>query len=168
LARYCRRRTRGAMKCNELIEQLILTFTGATDSLGVHLFKPTMVDIWKEQKRHIHCIQDPTGIQLYSKVKESTKGGIVLPVYRCSRGSTSLESFHDHIVRFIPGTSANAVNFQEYILEGLARWNMARKDAVENSSCGLRSFDHEMISMLNSLSLQVHGAPFNQQPPPNK
>lgn len=168
LAQHCRRRTRGAKEVQQLIEQLILTFTGATDSLGVPLFKPTMVDVWNEQKRHLYCIQDPAGTQLYTKVSELSKGGISLPVYRCSRGSTSLESFHHHIINFIPGTSANAVNFQAYILEGLARWNIARKNAVEDYSGGLRSFNHEMISMLNSLSLDVHGKPHNLQQPPNK
>ena len=124
LARHCCRRTRGAKECQELIEQLILTFTGVTDSLGVPLFKSTMIEIWNEQKRHIHYIQDPAGTQLYSQISQITKGGISLPVYRCARGSTSLESFHHHILNFIPGTSANAINFQAYILEGLARWNM--------------------------------------------
>ncbi|KAL8617528.1 hypothetical protein ACOMHN_042702 [Nucella lapillus] len=31
------------------------------------------------------------------------KGGHVLKTYRCARGSTSLESFHLHLNRFIPG-----------------------------------------------------------------
>ena len=35
-----------------------------------------------------------------------------LPVYRCGRGTTSLESFHLHLNRFIPGTAADSVNFQ--------------------------------------------------------
>ena len=33
------------------------------------------------------------------------KGSIRLPTYRCARGSTSLESFHLHLNRFIPGKS---------------------------------------------------------------
>ncbi len=31
------------------------------------------------------------------------KGGLTLPVYCCARGSTSLESFHNHLNRLIPG-----------------------------------------------------------------
>ena len=29
--------------------------------------------------------------------------------------------------RFIPGTSANDVHYQAYLLEGLMRWNQARE-----------------------------------------
>ncbi len=59
-----------------------------------------------------------------------TKGGVLLPIVRCARGSTSLESFHLHLARFIPGTSASAVHFQAYLLEGLTRWNAARASAA--------------------------------------
>ena len=40
-------------------------------------------------------------MQLYTQTGRLTKGGVILLVYRCARGSTSLESFHLH--RFIPG-----------------------------------------------------------------
>ncbi len=59
-----------------------------------------------------------------------TKGKVSLPIVRCARGSTSLESFHLHLARFIPGTSASAVHFQAYLLEGLTRWNAARASAA--------------------------------------
>jgi len=65
------------------------------------------------------------------------KGGVRLPVFRCSRGKTSLESFHLHwlgkhgevfyskvssvFARFIPGSSASARHFQAFLLEGLSR-----------------------------------------------
>lgn len=64
LAKHCRRRTRGAVVCSDLIEKLILMFTGSTDSLGVSLFKSSMIEVWNEQKRHINCIQDPPGLYL--------------------------------------------------------------------------------------------------------
>ena len=54
----------------------------------------------------------------------------MLPLLRCARGSTSLESFHSHIVKFIPGTSANAVNFQAYLIKGITRWNASRAQAA--------------------------------------
>ncbi len=59
-----------------------------------------------------------------------TKGGVTLPTVRCARGSTSLESFHLHMARFIPGTAASAVHYQAYLLEGLTRWNAARASAA--------------------------------------
>lgn len=106
LAMHCKRRTRGVVETTRLIKDLIDTFASerGTDTMGIPLFDPgTMQQIWKEQQRHIACIQDPKGVQLYTKTGSKKKGGFELPVYRCARGSTSLESFHNHIDRFIPG-----------------------------------------------------------------
>ena len=43
--------------------------------------------------------QDPPSIQLYTETARLVKGGVSLPVFRCARGSTSLESFHLHLAR---------------------------------------------------------------------
>lgn len=59
-----RRRTRGAAETLHLIETLLLSLLGATDTLGVPLFRDEIKDIWEEQKRHLPCLQDPPGIQL--------------------------------------------------------------------------------------------------------
>lgn len=99
LARHCRRRTRGTQVTTDLIENLLLSLSTATDSLGVPLMRTEVKDIWKEQKRHIECLQDPPDIQLYTVTGHLQKGSITLPVFRCARGSTSLESFHLHLAR---------------------------------------------------------------------
>ena len=106
LARHCRRRTRGAAETERLIGELIETLDSAKghDTLGVPLLDHDRIQaIWGEQRRHLHCIQDPPGVSLYTKTGQLTKGGVQLPVYRCARGSTSLESFHLHLNRFVPG-----------------------------------------------------------------
>lgn len=106
LARHCRRTTRGVDETTRLIKDLITTMVReeGRDTLGVPLLDADRIwGIWKSQKRHIKCIQDPPGVQLYTKTGEEVMGGITLPVYRCARGSTSLESFHLHLNRFIPG-----------------------------------------------------------------
>ncbi|XP_030266267.1 uncharacterized protein LOC115577368 [Sparus aurata] len=124
LTLHCRRRTRGEETTTKLLEELLqgLMGSGGNDSLGVPLFdRERMQHIWHVQKKHIKCIQDLPGVALYTKTGELTKGGLRLPVYRCARGSTSLESFHLLLNRFIPGTSANSLNFQAYLLEGLHR-----------------------------------------------
>jgi hypothetical protein len=87
-----------------LLDQLRSSFTGITDSIGVPLLKEDAIDIFETEKRHVNCIQDPDEVQLYTKTGELVKGGITLQVYRCSRGTTSLESFHSHTKNFIPGT----------------------------------------------------------------
>lgn len=55
------------------------------------------------QRRHVRCIQGPTGVALYCETGSIIKGGVPLKTFRCARGSTSLESFHCHLNRFIPG-----------------------------------------------------------------
>lgn len=106
LALHCRRQTRGERQTVVMIEQLLNELMGAKgrDFLGVPLLdQERMQHIWQVQQRHIKCIQDEPGVLLYTQTGTTTKGGIVLPNYRCARGSTSLESFHLHVNRFIPG-----------------------------------------------------------------
>ena len=143
MARHCKRRTRGIKQTTEAIEALLLSFSTATDTLGVPLLKEDIKSIWEEQQKHVTCIQDPTGVELYTVTGHIHKGGMMLPVLRCARGSTSLESFHLHLARFVPGTSAGAINFQAYILDGITRWNAARSaSAVQtNKDKTLRTFN---------------------------
>jgi hypothetical protein len=103
---HCRRRTRGISSTTFLLEELLRNLEGqkGTDTLGVPLFNDErMWQIWNAQKRHIRCIQDVEGIQLYVTTGTLRKGGMTLNTYRCARGSTSLESFHLHLQRFVPG-----------------------------------------------------------------
>lgn len=81
-----------------------MALANVQDTLGTRLLNPSKVEkIWAEQKKHISCIVDIPGCSLYTKTGTITKGGVQLPVYRCGRGSSSLESFHLHLARFIPG-----------------------------------------------------------------
>ena len=170
LAHHCRRRTRGVHEAKKCIEDLLLNYTGVTDSLGVPLFKQhEMVETFKRQEKHIACIQDPANISLYTQVGLLKKGNRQLPKFRCARGSTSLEQFHHHITTFIPGQRANAVNFQAYLIDGLARWNTARIDSVEVKSLEtLRTFDVELISVYNKGHERTYHRPFNKRQVPNQ
>lgn len=99
-------RTRGVEETTRLIGSLISLFDSASgkDTLGVPLLNHDRIQqIWKEQQKHISCIQDPEDFPLYIKTGTLKKGGVELCCYRCARGSTSLESFHLHLNRFIPG-----------------------------------------------------------------
>ena len=103
MARHCRRQTRGE-KTIQLVEALLEELSEATDSLGVPLFREDMMStIWPEQRKHLACIQDPPGVRLYTVTGHVMKGGVKLPVLRCARGSSSLECFHLHLARCIPG-----------------------------------------------------------------
>jgi hypothetical protein len=108
LALHCRRRTRGVDETIRLISRLIVSLSGdaGRDTLGMELFDAdVMKQIWKEEQKHIPCIQDPDPnvVQLYTVTGSLVKGGKRLNTYRCGRGSVSLESFHYHLARFIPG-----------------------------------------------------------------
>lgn len=181
LALHCRRRTRGEETTTQLLEELLqgLMGTSGNDSLGVPLFdRERMEHIWCVQRKHVKCIQDIPGVALYTKTGELTKGGVRLPTYRCARGSTSLESFHLHLNRFIPGlclsnmlvnalyspkifhyliinnvllgTSANSLNFQVYLLEGLHRWNQDRGSAaLSTGPASLRSYSGDLLHCVN-------------------
>ena len=94
-----------------LIHDLIDTFQDEQggDTLGVPL-----LNIWDSQNRHIACIQDPDEVQLYIKTGVVTKGGVELPLYRCTQGSTSLKSYHIYHNRFIPGICTCTVDVEIY------------------------------------------------------
>ena len=125
-----------------MIELLILNLSNLTDTLGVPLIKPEMYDIWLAQKSHIHCLQGVPGVLLYTVTHYIKKHGVSLPVYRCARGSTSLESFHLHLNRFIPGSSASPYHFQTYLLDGVARWNAVRaKEALDTLQTNIGTFN---------------------------
>ena len=70
LALHCRRRTRGVEETTRLIGSLIDQFDSADgkDTLGVPLLDHERIQqIWKEQRKHIQCIQDPENFPLYMK-----------------------------------------------------------------------------------------------------
>ncbi|XP_058509620.1 uncharacterized protein LOC131475475 [Solea solea] len=160
LARHCRRRTRGAAETERLLREVLDAFWDLTDSMGVPLIdRDRMEEIWSTQRCHLHCIQDPEGLELYAQTGELTKGGVKLPVYRCARGSTSLKSFHLHRCRFIPGTSASDLHFQVYLLEGLMRWNENRgRAAVQGGQrSALQCYSAQQQSVFNRLAHRLKG-----------
>ena len=99
----CQRRTRGVECTGGAIEALFLSFSSATDTLGVPLLKAEMMEIWGAgtppglSARSTWC-----GVELYTTTGHINKGGVRLPVLGCARGSISLESFHLHLARFVP------------------------------------------------------------------
>ncbi|KAM4541695.1 uncharacterized protein PAE49_018621 [Odontesthes bonariensis] len=171
LSTFCRRRTRGEESTLVQLERLLEELRGpkGRDLMDVPLLDEVRMDhIWRVQKRHIKCIQDVPGIPLYTEVGSMNKSGIKLTSYRCARGSTSLESFHCHLNRFIPGTSANLLNFQLYLLEGLNRWNQDRgAAAVSGKPSCLLTYAGDMTRCINNNSLKVLGREYvpNFTPP---
>ncbi|KAM4596304.1 uncharacterized protein V3H82_015439 [Fundulus diaphanus] len=170
LALHCRKRTRGAEETARRIKALVdeMDSEKGRDTLGVPLVDHERIQqVWKDQQRHITCIQDPEGFSLYLKTGTLKKGGVDLCCYRCARGSTSLESFHLHLNRFIPGTSASDAHFQAYLLEGLMRWNQDRMEEAVRGSCELRIYSSAEREAMERLSRKILKRPLDEryQPP---
>ncbi|KAL3065077.1 hypothetical protein OYC64_015289 [Pagothenia borchgrevinki] len=152
LGRHCRRRTRVAQETERLLGEAVEAFKGATDAMNVPLLdRRRMEEILETQRHHIPCIQDPAGLCLYTKTGQLTRGGVSLPVYRCARGSTSLESFHLHLHRFIPGSSARGTFLQMLLLEGLTRWNEDRGKAAAGGA-GINCYSSQQQYTLHQLT----------------
>ena len=106
LALYCRRRTRKVDDTKRLIGRLLAELTGDKGRalLSVPLLDSEKMErIWDIQQRHIKCLREVENVPLYTEVGTTSKLGVTLTKYRCARGSSSLESFHLHLNRFIPG-----------------------------------------------------------------
>ncbi|XP_078657398.1 uncharacterized protein LOC144903286 isoform X1 [Branchiostoma floridae x Branchiostoma belcheri] len=160
LARHCRRMTRPVEHIRQLINQLLKEMWELTDTSGVPLIsKKTMENVWAVQQKHLPCIVDPQGVNLYTITGYLEKGGKRLNVLRCARGSSSVESFHRHQCAFIPGWRANACHTQMYMIEGGSRWNINRaREAVQRPvTSKTRLYDVRLMSNINTISQRVLG-----------
>nr|XP_034304497.1 uncharacterized protein LOC105331633 [Crassostrea gigas] len=165
LALHCRRTTRSPVEIRQQINELLEVFSGeqGRDMLGTPLLDADKArDVWESQQRHVDCIQDPPNVSLYTQTGTLKKGTKTLPTYRCARGSTYLESFHLHLNRFIPCTSANDVHYQAFLLEGLYRWNQDRaSQAVEVEAPLCHTYSGLLRHAVNQLSQTVLGNPLD-------
>ncbi|KAH3793404.1 hypothetical protein DPMN_146912 [Dreissena polymorpha] len=158
LALHCMRTTHPSKETTDLIYNLLKRYQDAKDSLGVPLLRSTIIQsVWEKQKHHIACIQDSPSVQLYIQTGTLKKGDTTLPTYRCARGSTSLESFHLHLARFIPGTLANEGLFEAYLVEGLSRWNQNRGDNAVSVAIDEPHYSQQLRHEVNRLSADVLG-----------
>ncbi|XP_057199129.1 uncharacterized protein LOC130559857 [Triplophysa rosa] len=153
LALHCRRRTRGEETTILLLERLLteLLSSQGNDTLGVPLLdRERMEHIWSVQKKHVKCIQDPPWCGALYREGDLNQGW-------CASGDIQMcQRLHFSRVlslasqRFIPGTSANSLNFQIYLLEGLHRWNQDREAACLSSEpSALRSYTGELLHCAN-------------------
>ena len=103
LVRHCRPRTVGVQATVDKVQHMLLEMADATHVLGTPLLNAREMDvIWEEQRRHVVCLQDPeeaTCPPLYVQTGTFQMNGVALPVYRCARGTTGLESYHLHLCR---------------------------------------------------------------------
>ncbi|XP_029980231.1 uncharacterized protein LOC115412079 [Sphaeramia orbicularis] len=163
LKHYVRRITVGAQVTFTRAQAAIDVLKGPAglDENGVPLFKDgDAIDrVWENQQKHLECIQDPPGRNMYVITKYVMRNGVRLARYRTVRGSNSLEGFHSFLPSFIPGPHCAAVPFQVYLLSGIARWNADREAACVRGQKGrrYRVYVSPLIDRLNRRCQEMFG-----------
>ncbi|KAJ8335565.1 hypothetical protein SKAU_G00389070 [Synaphobranchus kaupii] len=122
LALHCRRRTNGEETTIRLLEQLLQELAGSSGNDSLGLIDTEWMEyIWHVQRKHMRQRLHFSG---------------VLPF---------------HLNRFIPGTSANCLNFQIYLLEGLNRWAQDRAAAsLSSGPPALRNNTGNLVHCVNN------------------
>ncbi len=131
------------------------------DENQVHLFKDAAAidHVWENQQKHLECIRDPPGRNMYTITKYVTRNGVRLPWYSTVRGSNSLEGFHSFLPNMIPGPHCAAVPFQVYLLAGIARWNSDRESASVKGQKGRKHMVYvsPLVHRLNQRCQELFG-----------
>ncbi|XP_033999550.1 uncharacterized protein LOC117493205 [Trematomus bernacchii] len=163
LQHHVRRVTLGAQETFLLIHLAIEELKGPAglDQSGVSLFKtPGAIDeMWVGQQRHLECIQDQPGMNMYRVARTTTINGVDLPYYKSLGGSNSLEGFHKSLPHMIPGPHCAARPYQVYLISGIARWNCNRSSDAVFGGKGRRhrTYSAPLIHRLNTRCQQLFG-----------
>nr|XP_021326769.1 uncharacterized protein LOC101885269 [Danio rerio] len=163
LSHYVRRITVGAQETCARVQCAIDLLKGAAgmDENQVHLFKDSAAidHVWENQQKHLECIQDPPGRNMYTITKYVTRNGVRLARYSTVRGSNSLEGFHSFLPDMIPGPHCAAVPFQVYLLAGIARWNSNRESASVQGRKGRKHMVYmsPLVHRLNQRCQELFG-----------
>ena len=127
---HVRHTTRGVNETYARVQEVIDKFKGSAGmEFNTHLFKDDNIidEVWAKQCKHLECIQDPPGMNMYSVVKYVNCNGISLPKYKSIRGNCISDKFNLFLQKDIPGTVCTVDEFQVYLITGIAKWNIARK-----------------------------------------
>ncbi|KAL7873623.1 hypothetical protein AOLI_G00126940 [Acnodon oligacanthus] len=69
-------------------------------------------EMWAAQQRHLECIQDPPGLNMFMVARTTTINNVDVPYYKCLHGNNSLEGFHKNLPNMIPGPHCAARPYQ--------------------------------------------------------
>ena len=105
LLKHCQRQTRGTEATIKGIQNVLDKFRNAVDEYNTPLFLDTakLDAVWKFNRQHVKCLQDPKDMNLYEPVGKVKKGSVSLPIYHCVRGTNSTEGWHSHQFHHISG-----------------------------------------------------------------
>ncbi|XP_053271555.1 uncharacterized protein LOC128429789 isoform X3 [Pleuronectes platessa] len=163
LHHFVRRITLGAQESFLRVQTAINSLKGAAglDENQVPLFKDAAaIDrVWENQQKHLECIQDPPGRDMYTVMKVVTRNSVRMPYYTTVRGSNSLEGIHFFLPRMFPGPHCAAVPFQVYLLSGIAHWNSDRESGSVKGQKGRKNrvYMSPLIDRLNKRCQDLFG-----------
>ena len=156
---HCHRNTRGAEVTLQLIKELLMSLSTATNSLGVPFWcidghhlgggeeacKMHSGSFWDDPVCHYRAHHQGWGeAASVSMCKRHLPG--IFPHFNLARLLYQYYLFasKSFFIRFIPGTTANNLHYQGFLLEGLAGWNQARAlAALQQQDCQLRTFNFQ-------------------------
>ncbi|XP_056432004.1 uncharacterized protein LOC130370300 [Gadus chalcogrammus] len=163
LRHFVRRITLGAQESFLRVQTAINSLKGAAglDENQAPLFKDAAaIDrVWENQQKHLECIQDPPGRDMYTVMKVVTRNSVRMPYYTTVRGSNSLEGIHFFLPWMLPGPHCAAVPFQVYLLSGIARWNSDRESGSVKGQKGRKNLVYmsPLIDRLNKRCQDLFG-----------
>jgi hypothetical protein len=79
LTRHCRRKIRSVTDTTSTLEKVFSSLLNATDTLGVPLLKEDVMAVLNTESRHVPCLQEPTGVLLYTKIDTIKKATFLFP-----------------------------------------------------------------------------------------
>lgn len=186
IQKFVRRRIRPAPDIDRLISNLLLQFSDplVTDGFGTPLLREDAHRYYREElSKHCKCLQDSENVPLYRPIGTVTRHGVELVAYRWSRGTSSFESFHQHVKTFASGTRISAILANGLLAMGICQWNIRRRceklgarhpDSISplditryvdrqqtRAKVGLTHADDENEALLSALA-ELRGDPCNE------
>jgi hypothetical protein len=101
------------------------------------------------------CISDPKGIQLYKIERKDSNG---LPIYSCSRGTNSVESLHQKLVRQFACYHASA-ELADSLLAELRHRHNSRAGVRHRGYFDCHHYDQYLIEHIQMLTIELYGQP---------
>jgi hypothetical protein len=112
--------------------------------------------------KHIEsgCLSDPPLHKLYVDTGRKSKEG--LPIYRCIRGTSHIESFHQHIeMRFQPW-NAGPKHVDLVLLLIMHRFNIRASERNRPNFPVLGHYDHFLIDLIQEITQELFGNSVHQ------
>jgi hypothetical protein len=100
------------------------------------------------------CLSDPPDIQLYFKTKIDQHK---LQVYRCIRGTSSLEEFHQKLMLKIQMWNASPIHVHDVLANFRHRYNIRASERNRPDFPSIGHYDHHLIDRIQLLTRNIYG-----------